>query len=308
MYPMGDTLGSYLKEALDRRGWSGRTLAMYAELGTNTVAKTLRGETTPDPDTILKIASALGVDELHLLHLAGHIETPALDLDPTAAYIAKQLTLMDPSARQVIQEAVGDILDLVSKLLQINKPASFSKSHRIYSAVISSSGLVQHMAIDGKPCEYLIFMNEGEHRMREFYFFTPLEGDSRDIPRAAIAGTILEDYLGERPAIWLQNHLDQVFLEHFGDKREWKIEGAEVGRWLIEMRRLYPKRAFTSSETNTPFSVEGEIPHPAELEETITDKHRQITAEEKLERVLQQVKRRDPRLYATLVDGDPLAE
>ena len=51
-------LPSYLKEQLERRKWSGRTLAMYAAVSHSTVARAVRGTHVPDPENIRKIATA----------------------------------------------------------------------------------------------------------------------------------------------------------------------------------------------------------------------------------------------------------
>lgn len=73
---MSDQLIEYLSEQLQKRRWSQRTLAMYAGISPNTVSYAMQGKTIPDPETIEKLARALGVDEYHMLRLAGHVEGP----------------------------------------------------------------------------------------------------------------------------------------------------------------------------------------------------------------------------------------
>lgn len=111
-------LATYLNARLTKKGWSGRTLALYAELSQTAIARALKGKTVPDPESLRKIAVALEVEELHLLRLAGHVESPASeDLDPAAAYIARRITQLPPAVRERAIDAVGSVLDTITELV-----------------------------------------------------------------------------------------------------------------------------------------------------------------------------------------------
>lgn len=118
-------LATYLQEQLDRKGWSGRTLALYANVSQATIARAVKGETTPDPDSVRKIAAALEIEEIYLLRLAGHVESPAPDaLDPEAAYIARRISELPPGVRQRAIDAVGCMLDTITDLVASGMHAS----------------------------------------------------------------------------------------------------------------------------------------------------------------------------------------
>jgi transcriptional regulator with XRE-family HTH domain len=113
MYEMSESLASFLQRELNRRGWSGRTLAMYADLSPNTIARAVRGESVPDTDTIRKIAVVLEVDETHLLRLAGHVEeTPHALSDPSVLAIAYRLEDLAPDVRLRAIQAMDAMIDV----------------------------------------------------------------------------------------------------------------------------------------------------------------------------------------------------
>lgn len=93
-------LGEFIEHHVQRRGWSLRTLAMYANLAPSTVANAVSARHTPSPETLRKLAETLGVDESHLLRLAGHLEeTPSGLNDPAVLAIAYRLEDMSPDER-----------------------------------------------------------------------------------------------------------------------------------------------------------------------------------------------------------------
>lgn len=105
--PMSKTLGRYIDQELKRRGWSRRTLAMYAEISPDAAARLARGQGTPQPETIHKVAKALEVSEVYLLRLAGHLEErPATLTDPAVIDLARRIEELPPEARAVALRAV----------------------------------------------------------------------------------------------------------------------------------------------------------------------------------------------------------
>ncbi len=107
-----NTLAQVLQRELAKRDWSGRTLAKEARVSQTAIARALREENTPGPETIRKIACALEVDETYSLRLAGHVEAePLIQLDPAAAYIARRISALPPKTRKKAVNAVGSVVD-----------------------------------------------------------------------------------------------------------------------------------------------------------------------------------------------------
>jgi transcriptional regulator with XRE-family HTH domain len=66
------TLGEYIKERLGER--SVRALAHYAGIGVATASKLINDKTSPDPDTLKKVAEYLDVPVENLYRLAGYLD------------------------------------------------------------------------------------------------------------------------------------------------------------------------------------------------------------------------------------------
>lgn len=93
-------LGEFIEYHVNKRGWSLRTLAMYAGLAPSTVSNAVGARHTPSPETLRKIAETLDVDESHLLRLAGHLEETQSGLnDPGVLAMAYRLEDMSPDDR-----------------------------------------------------------------------------------------------------------------------------------------------------------------------------------------------------------------
>ncbi len=108
----------YLRPELKQRGWSGRTLALKAGIGTNTVSRAIRGDGIPQPDTIHKMATALELDQRLLLGLAGHLDSERpVQLDPAAVQIAQRLSVLPDPMRVKTISAFGSMLDAMSMRL-----------------------------------------------------------------------------------------------------------------------------------------------------------------------------------------------
>ncbi|MGH2542344.1 MAG: helix-turn-helix domain-containing protein [Ardenticatenaceae bacterium] len=116
---MSRRLADYLRQELARRDWSGRTLARYADVAPDTIAGAMRGDRTPEPDTLRKIARALRVDESFLLRLAGHLEEPSQQLtDARAIAIARRLESLPPEVRAEAIRTVNAQLDMADSLTE----------------------------------------------------------------------------------------------------------------------------------------------------------------------------------------------
>lgn len=129
--PMNRTLASYLSEALKRRGWSRRTLAMYADVAPDTVAGAVRGDRVPDPDTIRKLATALGADEAHLLRLAGHLEDRPHELhDPQVIDLARRLEGLPQTLRMDLMRSIAAQVEMAE--LQAERQRLIDEAFRLF--------------------------------------------------------------------------------------------------------------------------------------------------------------------------------
>lgn len=134
--PMNRTLAEYLNEELNRRGWSRRTLAMYAEISPDTVATAVKGNRTPEPETIRKIAKALQVDEAYLLRMAGHLEERPKNLkDDRLIDLALRVEALPiPLKNAVIAslaaqvDAMGDLINALYEEFRLREPAVLAEA------------------------------------------------------------------------------------------------------------------------------------------------------------------------------------
>lgn len=133
MFNMENALVRFLEEQLRRRGWSGRAFSGYAQVSNDTVARTLRGESIPEPDTIRKFARALEVDESYLLRLAGHLEeTPAGLNDPGVIALAYRLEDLPPDMRLRAMQAMDAMLEMAGpvSLSEIDRQSRIAELKR----------------------------------------------------------------------------------------------------------------------------------------------------------------------------------
>jgi transcriptional regulator with XRE-family HTH domain len=79
-----ETLGTWLKRQLSQREWNGADLAKRLNSSNGTVSNWMNGVRTPNPETVMRIASVLGADVDYLLTLAGH-RPPDPYFDPDSA-------------------------------------------------------------------------------------------------------------------------------------------------------------------------------------------------------------------------------
>lgn len=115
---MSDALSDFLKDQLNRRGWSRRRLADEAGVAPDTTARIVRGEGLPSPDTLRKIAEALEVNEAYLLRLAGYLEDRPKGLHNAAVIdLARQIEELPSPAQEKAIEAVRAMLDTIHTLL-----------------------------------------------------------------------------------------------------------------------------------------------------------------------------------------------
>lgn len=131
MNRMGATeLADYLKQRLEREGWSQRTLAMYSEVSQPTIVRALKGDTLPEAENLRRIADALRIDQAFLFRKAGYITTPSDEnIDPAARYIAQRLSQLPDDIKEQAIDAIGVQLDTISDL------ASKRKDEQIVGAI-----------------------------------------------------------------------------------------------------------------------------------------------------------------------------
>lgn len=114
MYLMKQPLIDFLNEELKKRGWSGREFGRRADVSHDTIARILRGESLPEPETLRKFATALGHDESYLLRLAGHLEeTPRGLTDPNVIALAQRLEELSPEERERVLRALYATIEAV---------------------------------------------------------------------------------------------------------------------------------------------------------------------------------------------------
>lgn len=112
------SLGTYIQQHLDRRGWSQRTLAMYAETTSATISRIMRGEVQPRLRTLDKIADALEVDPLRLYEEAGIALPEQVErLDERAVHIARRLQGLPPDIRRLAVTSLNAQLDAIEQTL-----------------------------------------------------------------------------------------------------------------------------------------------------------------------------------------------
>lgn len=137
-------LAEFIKEQLDRRGWSLRTFAMYSETSPNTVSRTLNLKGIPGPETLRKWAQTLRdhpvagqgiIDEQTLLRIAGHLETaPHRLTDGEVVHEARRLDQLPQPYRTMALDAVRTVIDLVYDLRgAVDKPAPLDEDEAIKS-------------------------------------------------------------------------------------------------------------------------------------------------------------------------------
>jgi transcriptional regulator with XRE-family HTH domain len=81
---MGQTLGDYIRQAIDSKRLTIEDAAELCGVGKTTLAQTLTGHRIPGPVTLKRIAAVLGLDVATMMQLAGHIEQPQA-ISPTVA-------------------------------------------------------------------------------------------------------------------------------------------------------------------------------------------------------------------------------
>jgi len=72
---MPSKLGEWLQTELAKRGWSMRKLAMRSGLDPRSVSSAVRTGITPEVNSIIRMAEALGEDPVFALRLAGAVPT-----------------------------------------------------------------------------------------------------------------------------------------------------------------------------------------------------------------------------------------
>jgi transcriptional regulator with XRE-family HTH domain len=117
-------LGDEIQKHLDKRGWSQRTLAMYADIGSGTVTRVMHGTHATTPKTLQAIADALEINVEPLMRLAGiNLPVPAKERHQTAEYIAQQLHELPPYYRELAIEAVAGMVDAFRRVAR-GEPAN----------------------------------------------------------------------------------------------------------------------------------------------------------------------------------------
>lgn len=90
-------LGREIEKGLGNRSQS--WLARESGIGQSTISRLIRGKARPNPDTLEALASALGVDSLYFMKLAG-LPVATNRLDPTIVYVAQRLNTLPSHLRE----------------------------------------------------------------------------------------------------------------------------------------------------------------------------------------------------------------
>lgn len=104
-----------------RLGLSIRDLAKRAGLSPSGLAANLRGDAIPQTITIERLADALGVERAQLLQLFAstrHDAIPKTDLDPEAAYLAKQLSKLPASMRETVIDGMTTLFETMMSVAE----------------------------------------------------------------------------------------------------------------------------------------------------------------------------------------------
>lgn len=115
-------LGEYILTLLEDQNLSMREASMRAGLAPETVSQIIRRgkSSTPRPDTLKLIASALGGNYQYMMILAGHLSPApaALDQETRARLeeLARKLALLDPAERERITRQYLTLLDFALSL------------------------------------------------------------------------------------------------------------------------------------------------------------------------------------------------
>lgn len=108
-------LGAVISSRLESQDRTQKWLAEKVDVSQPTISRIVQGRYNPDTDVLYRIGQALSVDPLYLLRLAG-LPIPDSPLDPTAAYIARQITELPPDLREKAIELVGEVVDSLTKV------------------------------------------------------------------------------------------------------------------------------------------------------------------------------------------------
>lgn len=85
------SFGTWLRQALNDRGWSQRRLAQMIGASTGMMSGWCGDKRRPEPDNVVKIAQALGVPEEEALTRAGYRQRKDTDMNPQRAEALEML-------------------------------------------------------------------------------------------------------------------------------------------------------------------------------------------------------------------------
>jgi transcriptional regulator with XRE-family HTH domain len=143
-------LGEFIEHHVQKRGWSLRTLAMYASLAPSTVSNAVSARHTPSPETLRRIAEVLEVDESHLLRLAGHLEETPFGLnDPAVLAMAYRLEDLLPDERMRTIQAL-DMMIGATRSSGIPDDAKQARIRELKAAIRAAQQYLKELEENGE--------------------------------------------------------------------------------------------------------------------------------------------------------------
>lgn len=116
-------LGELIREVREQRGMSQRDLANKAEISSSTVSFIERGLTEkPDPDTLISVANALGVDQHALFERAGILPSrEQIEIPPEISDLMEDLLALRGTA--LYNQAMKSIREIITlTILKLDPP------------------------------------------------------------------------------------------------------------------------------------------------------------------------------------------
>ena len=107
-------LPDFVRSRLQELKWTQTKLAEVSGVSEGSISNMLRGKSIPETYTIERIADALGVPRQKILGLLaeeGRGEVGQAEIDPSALYIARQLTGLPPDLKEPAIDAVSGVVD-----------------------------------------------------------------------------------------------------------------------------------------------------------------------------------------------------
>lgn len=115
-------LGREINNYLKKLRWSQRELARRANISSSNVSKIMRGEHTPNAETLTVIGSTLGIDPMHLMRLADILPSSNQSgRDPAIEHIAQRLDGLSAEFKPLIVASIRTQIDAIERIESLSK-------------------------------------------------------------------------------------------------------------------------------------------------------------------------------------------